>query len=157
MRTAVVLGFLAVLVHLGTQSREQATTFATDYRNPYVYGQPGSGPVKLGDYALALADLHPRGRDVPIQVISKHAWPLPWYLRGLNQVGYHETMPDPGQLEVPIVIVDADILTAHTGEPAVMSLANRQASRYGLHRPVHVVMFVDPMLAKSFRDQAAAR
>ena len=34
------------------------------------------------------------GTTQPVRVISEETWPLPWYLRGLPNVGYWTTVPD---------------------------------------------------------------
>jgi len=84
-----------ILLSLTTASQWQQTELAVylrpgDARNPlaYVHASPDVRKVRpLVDAALA------RGVDGPIRVISSEIWPLPWYLRGLDDVGYWSEPP----------------------------------------------------------------
>jgi len=44
---------------------------------------------------------HPR-----IAVVAADAWPLPWYLRGLQQVGYWQPGQDPGPADFYLTSTD---------------------------------------------------
>jgi uncharacterized protein (TIGR03663 family) len=80
----------AVLFFQFQQTKLVAFLRPADARNPYAYVHSSPDVLKfraLADAALARA---PNGI---IRVISEEYWPLPWYFRGLTQVGYWTTPP----------------------------------------------------------------
>ena len=104
-KCAVVLGLLAAAGQLATQARRAAVTYCADRRNPYVYAQTSPDIRELVGELDALAQAHPQGRHLLVHVIvpGNDYWPLPWYLRGFDQVGWWSQMPsDPF---APVMIV----------------------------------------------------
>jgi uncharacterized protein (TIGR03663 family) len=104
---AVVLA--AAAVHLGMQAYRANFRFAADPRNPWVYAGTSPDLVKLARRVEEIAGVHPdRGRML-VQVVAPGSdyWPLPWYLRRLENVGYYETPPEP--LEAPVIVASADL------------------------------------------------
>jgi predicted membrane-bound mannosyltransferase len=98
---AVALGVLGLLAF---QADRVARAYAADPRNPYAYVH--SSPDVLRFRALADAALR-RSPEGPIRVISEEYWPLPWYLRGMQHVGYW-TRP-PADCDGALVIVSAGL------------------------------------------------
>ena len=94
LRTGGLVAVAFALIALATQFQQAwRASFLrpADQRNPYAYVHSAPDVLKfrpLADAALARAP----GR--PIRVISEEYWPLPWYLRGLPQVGYWPAPPD---------------------------------------------------------------
>ncbi|MFZ5494894.1 MAG: flippase activity-associated protein Agl23 [Verrucomicrobiota bacterium] len=82
---------LAVLVVLFQGEQVRLTSFlrSADERNPYAYVHTSPDVLKLRPLAVAAQT---EGRTV--RIISEEIWPLPWYLRGLSQVGYWTSVPD---------------------------------------------------------------
>lgn len=83
---------LAVIVLWSQALQARLVVFQrpTDERNPYAYVQSSPDVLKfrpLVDRALT--------EDIsgPIYVISEEYWPLPWYFRGLRNVGYWNSVP----------------------------------------------------------------
>lgn len=62
-----------------------------DARNPFAYVHSSADVLKFRPAAEAALAAAP---NQPIRVISEEYWPLPWYFRGLPQVGYWSTPPD---------------------------------------------------------------
>jgi predicted membrane-bound mannosyltransferase len=88
------MGVALAIVVLSTQAFETKRVvfvYPTDARNPYAYVH--SSPDVLKIRALADAALA-RAPGLPVRVISEEYWPLPWYLRGLPQVGYWSAAPE---------------------------------------------------------------
>lgn len=83
---------LAVLVIYMQAGQTWLTAFQrpADERNPYAYVH--SSPDVRKVRVLVEAAL---GRDAahPARVIGEEYWPLPWYLRGLDRVGYWTVAP----------------------------------------------------------------
>ncbi|MEO7600048.1 MAG: hypothetical protein ABIV50_14015, partial [Opitutus sp.] len=81
----------AVLWFQIEQTKLAAFLRPADIRNPYAYVHSSPDVVKLRarvDSVLA------RSPDGVVRVISEEYWPIPWYLRGLVQVGYWAELPD---------------------------------------------------------------
>lgn len=99
---------LAAVVDLGGQSLRGNFRFAADERNPYAYSHTSADCLRLAERMRDLARHHEQGFSMPIYVMSKEYWPLPWYLRAFDRdrVGYWN---DPVDLPpVPVVITDTD-------------------------------------------------
>ena len=62
-----------------------------DARNPFAYVHSSADVLKFRPAAIAALAASP---NRPIRVISEEYWPLPWYFRGLPNVGYWSTPPD---------------------------------------------------------------
>ncbi|MCK4342010.1 MAG: TIGR03663 family protein [Phycisphaerae bacterium] len=137
LRLAVVFMLLiAGVTHLGHQAWQSNTRFFTDPRNPYVYAHPLNDVVKLTAYLDQLARACPPDEPLIIKVMVPNCWPLPWYLRRFEHVGYWETVPaEP----------DADIIIAsHTLQPELdQQLQNDyEIYYYGLRRDETVALYV---------------
>ena len=98
---AVLFAFVALLT-LASQAWRAAFLRPADQRNPYAYVH--SSPDVLKYRAFAEAALV-RAPDQPIRVIGEEYWPLPWYLRGLPNVGYWSAPP--ADCDGALVIVSA--------------------------------------------------
>ncbi len=142
---------MTALVSMPTQAVAVNLRLANDDRNPLRYAHPTRDVVRLGRYVERLAAVHPDGRRMLVQVISRNCWPLPWYLRRLERVGYWEQVP--AELPAPVVIVDAALADAVARErPEDVS------SYYGLRRDQVMVVFVRRALWERFAaSQPAGR
>ncbi len=81
--------------------------YYADARNPYAYVHPNTDVHKIEDRINELAELSPHGRNLQIKVISEEYWPLPWYLRRFENVGYWNEMPD--EPDASVIIVSANL------------------------------------------------
>jgi len=84
---AATLGVLGLLVF---QADRVARAYASDARNPYAYVHSSPDVLKFRAMADAALGRSPGG---PVRVISEEYWPLPWYFRGLDHVGYWTRPP----------------------------------------------------------------
>jgi uncharacterized protein (TIGR03663 family) len=88
----VIVGLLLALAagHLARESYLLNYRFyAYPERNPYVYAQAGSDVVHLAALVERLARASGEGRAMLIHVVTgENYWPLPWYLRAFDRVGY---------------------------------------------------------------------
>ncbi len=87
---------LAGSAQLGWQAYRTSFIFQTDIRNPYVYAQPVPDVVEIKKRAEELAEVHPKKFAMVVKVISadEYYWPLPWYLRRFDNVGYWTKIPE---------------------------------------------------------------
>lgn len=94
LRTGVFAAIPLAAFALATllqQTQRAAFLRPADARNPYAYVHSSPDVRKyraLAEEALRIAP----GR--PIRVISEEYWPLPWYFRGLPNVGYWPAPPE---------------------------------------------------------------
>ncbi len=82
----------AVLLLNVRQGLAVSGRFANDPRNPYAYVPTSSDMLRLEDWLL---DLQRATRPVgiqPLSVVGKYYWPLPWYLRSFEEVGYWDKL-----------------------------------------------------------------
>jgi uncharacterized protein (TIGR03663 family) len=88
----------------GCQAYRAAYVFDADTRNPYVYAHTSTDLLNLADRMEAFAEVHPAGHGMPIYVMAPGSdyWPLPWYLRRFENVGYWEEIP--AKPEAPVLI-----------------------------------------------------
>ena len=98
---------LAGAAHLGWQAVRTSVTFAADQRNPYVYAQTSPDILNLAQAIQSLAEAHPEGHKMPIQVMAPESdyWPLPWYLRQFDHTGWWDHVPV--EPFAPVMIVSA--------------------------------------------------
>lgn len=86
-------------------------TYAADIRNPYVYAHTSSALMRLVERVDQIRAVSPGGVLGPVYIIKPDGdyWPLPWYLRKFDRVGYWQRMP---LLEgIPFIIADPRLQT----------------------------------------------
>ncbi len=104
-RRGLAVGVALVLLTAGSQWRQLDLAVYLrpgDARNLLAYVHPSPDVRKVRPLVEAALSRHP---DLPVRIISPEVWPLPWYLRGLDRVGYW-TEPPP-DCDGALVIVDA--------------------------------------------------
>jgi uncharacterized protein (TIGR03663 family) len=99
---------LAVLAAAGLvtqfyQTRRATGRYASDERNPYAYVPTRADIETLEPWLTQLRTIAPGGTLEPVAVIGTDYWPLPWYLRSFDRIGY---WPGPSEdlTEMPLVI-----------------------------------------------------
>ncbi|MBU6402679.1 MAG: hypothetical protein KGS61_20350, partial [Verrucomicrobia bacterium] len=117
MRRLVAGLLMAGTVHLGWQAWRADSAYCASPSNPYVYAQTSPDLLNLIDRIQALARVSPEGRRMTIKVMAADGdyWPLPWYLREFNRVGWWNRIPpDPF---APVMIVSAKFNAAFDDRP----------------------------------------
>ncbi|MFN0135113.1 MAG: flippase activity-associated protein Agl23 [Phycisphaerae bacterium] len=133
---AVAACFALAIGQLASQAATGSTRFASDNRNPYVYAHPIRSVVELGTFVERVAAAQADGRRTLVHVYMHDAWPLPWYLRRLERVGYWEQPQT--NIDAPIVIADESLaprLDSQLGEQYA-------AYRYGIRPDTRVIVYV---------------
>ena len=113
----VALGCVLAIggAHLARQSYLGSHEYYADPSNPYVYAHPTDDVIRIAERIQALADVHPDGNDMYIEIISPASdyWPLPWYLRSFPNTGWWDEV-DMDVPAAPVIIaspsVEADVL-----------------------------------------------
>ncbi len=101
-RAAFVLLLLLGVGQLAAQASRANLRFYADPRNPYVYAHAVTDVVRLARRVQALATLHADGPALRVHCITPDYWPLPYYLRKLQRVGYWSTIP--ATPDAPVII-----------------------------------------------------
>jgi uncharacterized protein (TIGR03663 family) len=125
------------------QSTQACFKLAADIRNPYVYAHTGMDALKLVD-AVEQAAMLKKGQGmystaIAIAAPASDYWPLPWYLRKYNNVGYWSKVSDiPTAFKPDILIVSAD-----QGDQAERCIGkNAQSNFYGIRPGSLLILFV---------------
>jgi predicted membrane-bound mannosyltransferase len=101
-------------VHLLWQAWLAAGRYSADPRNPYVYAHTGRDVYLIRDRLEALAQAHPDGHNLHIQVFStENLWPLPWYLRSFTRVRWWNGAPDQ-EPPAPVILASPNMEEALT-------------------------------------------
>jgi uncharacterized protein (TIGR03663 family) len=87
LAVAIALATAGTLLH---QTRLTSFLRPADWRNPWAYVHSSPDVLKFRTLVDAARSQSP---GQPIRVISEEYWPLPWYLRGLSEVGYWHAPP----------------------------------------------------------------
>jgi uncharacterized protein (TIGR03663 family) len=144
-KAAVAVVLVAAGVQLAWQAqRANSFKYCANERNPYVYAHTLHSVVELADQLDRLAAIQPQGHRLLIKVMVDNCWPLPWYLRRFDQVGYWEHVPDDP---------DADVILASSKlqpeiEPRLK--CTYQVSQRGLRRDERLAVYIEQSLWDTF-------
>jgi hypothetical protein len=108
---AIVAILLAVGIgNLGCQAYMGTYRYYDDHANPYVYSHTSSDVFKIVSTIEELAEMHKDGKKMYIEVICPGGdyWPLPYYLRSFEKVGYF-TEVDMTTMPAPVIISYASL------------------------------------------------
>jgi len=149
---AIACLLLALGVYqLGQQAYRGSFKYYADTRNPYVYAHTASDIFKLVRQMGEFSEIHPDGHDMLIKVITPDYWPLPWYLRAFNRIGYwHEPIDEP---DAPVVITNTDLEEA----VAARLKGEYQPEYFGLRPEVLITVFVEKTLWDAFIERQTAQ
>jgi uncharacterized protein (TIGR03663 family) len=139
---ALAVLFCAACAHLGWQSWRAIDRFAADPRNPYVYAHTSPDLLRLVQRVKDLSALDPDGKRMLIKVVAGpyEQWPLPWYLRGMERVGYWPRAAEAEPLGgTPVIIASQDNAAA-----VEAALDDRVVSEmYGLRPGVFLTLLIE--------------
>lgn len=104
-----VLGVLLVAGtgQLAAQAARAKGRFCADPRNPYVYAHSGPDVVRLARRISEVAALHGDGPAMRVHFITPEYWPMPYYLRKLQRIGYWSEVP--AAPDAPVMVVSAEL------------------------------------------------
>lgn len=139
-RTVVLVLLAASGGHLAWQAYLANYVYYADSRNPYVYAHPTTEVFTVAKRVQELAQAHPDGRDMDIQVIcpGRDYWPLPWYLRSFRRVGWYQEVPADEPF-APVIIISPSVEAALTKKLYDETpLESRQMYMYLFDKPYYV-------------------
>ena len=107
--TQICLGcfILMTLVFQTQQSIAANQGFENDARLPYAYVSTSRDLVSLEAWLMQLVEMTPEIEDQTVAVVGNGYWPLPWYLRMFNSIGYWD-QPEVNMIDAPFVFVVED-------------------------------------------------
>jgi uncharacterized protein (TIGR03663 family) len=94
LKTALAVLAAACLVTQFQLTRRATGRFASDDRNPYAYVPTRGDIEKLESWLEQLRKVSPNDSLEPVGVVGGDYWPLPWYLRSFEQIGYWQDPPE---------------------------------------------------------------
>jgi len=136
-----VLVLLAVVGFwgLGRETRQTCFIHPADARNPLAYSPSSEDIENLVSSVAQLKSKYPNNSANFIQVVSPDYWPLPWYLRRLEPVGYWNEIPP--AITGDIVITSPDFLPALRAKVG----SGWKTAYFGLRSDVLVVVLSKPV------------
>jgi predicted membrane-bound mannosyltransferase len=146
-------GLVLATAQLGLQAWRSSFVLYEDRRNPYVYAHAVSDVRELADRVEGLTRTQPRRHPVLIAVASPGSdyWPLPWYFRRLNQVGWYSDLT---------TAPDADVFVASpkfkTALDAKLGKTHRMVGFFGLRPGTFLQLFVRSDLWRDYVERAQA-
>ncbi len=161
VRSRALLALVAVLfcvacMQLAGQDWRANFSVPADTRNPYAYAQTSTDFLRMVRRVADLGAVHPDAQRMRVAVIAGpyEQWPLPWYLRGMPQVGYWPAAHEAGALAGTPVIVASQANAA-----AVESvIGDRYVSEfYGLRPGVLLTLYIERPLWDRFLARRASR
>ncbi len=112
-RIPAVAVVVLIVAWQSVQSRRAAFRFATDMRTPYAYVPTTRDAERMADWLNDLAGDFPILNSEPVTVAGAAYWPLPWYLRQFDSVGYWETLPADANTR-PLILLVSSAEAPHT-------------------------------------------
>jgi len=87
--------------------------YYADPRNPYVYGHSSTDVFQVARHLEEIAKIHPDKENMRLDIISldSDVWPLPWYLRSLDNgnIGWYSEIPTDYK-PAPLIIATPEVL-----------------------------------------------
>jgi uncharacterized protein (TIGR03663 family) len=140
---------VAACAHLGWQSWRAIDRYAADPRNPYAYAHTSPDVLRLVQRVTDLAAIDADHDRMLVRVVAGpyEQWPLPWYLRRMERVGYWPRAADAGPFEgTPVIVASQEnvgALEAALGDKYISEM-------YGLRPEVFLTVFIERGLWERF-------
>ncbi|QNN23685.1 TIGR03663 family protein [Planctomycetales bacterium ZRK34] len=102
-KAIVILALAAAAGQLADKAYQTNFRFYADARSPWVYAHPTRDVFRIAERAQQIAEVSGQGDQMVIRVIDDgNYWPLPYYLRTFEHVGFLPRVPE--KLEGPFII-----------------------------------------------------
>ena len=141
-RALLAIVLLAACGRLAFQTWLANFKYPADPRNPYVYAQTSPDFLRLVTRVTGVSSVHPNRERMLVAVVAGpyEQWPLPWYLRRMERVGYWTSVAEVGPLDrMPFIVAAPDLADA-----VAASLGDRYVSEYyGLRPGVLLTVFIE--------------
>ncbi len=88
LKVIVSILFFGILFQQTRITRYATGRFASDARNPYAYAPTSRDVESIQQWMKELKKELPQEALEPVAVVGTEYWPLPWYLRDFEAIGY---------------------------------------------------------------------
>jgi uncharacterized protein (TIGR03663 family) len=148
IRISLLTFFAAGIFHLSWLSWQANYRYEADHLNPYVYVHTSTDFLNLVERIHDLAAVSPDGQSMFVQVVTDPyaMWPLPWYLRDFDRVGYWTSATEALQTPQPAVV----ITTPEMEEALAGRLQDFQGEFYGLRPSALLLVYIQRDLWDDF-------
>jgi uncharacterized protein (TIGR03663 family) len=145
MKCVAALLMLGAAAQLASQAWRAGGTFSADAGNPYVYAQTSEDFLELVERLEGLARAHPQSHRVHVQVFAPGGdyWPLPWYLRRFEQVGWWSELDS--ESPAPVMILSTQF-TSRLEE----NKSHQAAGLFQLRPGVFLALYVEGDLWRAY-------
>lgn len=133
----LTLLFVLLIAFQTNQSVGAAHRFHSDERTPYAYVPTSPDVERLSAWLTPISAGESAFREEPAFVVGRQYWPLPWYLRDFERVGYVDQVP-PNASRVPLLLI---VLTPNAPEFHALTESHEIFYR-GLRHEVMVAVLV---------------
>jgi uncharacterized protein (TIGR03663 family) len=109
LKTTIAVALSALTLQLSWQACRAGFVFSANPSNPYVYAQTTPDLLPLIERIEGISKVAPTGFDTVVKVVAPDSdyWPMPWYLRRFNQIGWYDRLPqDPF---APVMVVSSKL------------------------------------------------
>ena len=113
-----------------------------DDQLPYVYAHTKRQMLAMLDEIDRLARKNGTGGDTGIAIVSPDYWPLPWYFRDYNKVGYYQQIVPTNEAIIIGSMAQADQLKASYGDRYEQVNSGADGGAYPLRPGVDLVLYV---------------
>jgi uncharacterized protein (TIGR03663 family) len=129
----------ALCLVAGNQTKTLAFDHPSDEKNPLAYAHTGDDLLRLAPRLEKLAAERQLAQPL-IAVVAADPWPLPWYLRHFQKVGFWQPGQDPGPADFYLTSPEAaESIEAH--------LKDRYLEFFGLRPEVLLLLWSPPLQA----------
>jgi uncharacterized protein (TIGR03663 family) len=144
-RLAMTVLLVAGATQLAAQAWQASSDYEADLRNPYVYSPTSPDVLELVGTLDRIASVAPEKHNLPIQVMAANGeyWPLPWYFRNFNHVGWYGSVPEAPF--APVIIASPELRP-----PFETSKTHQSVQIFGLRPNVFLEMYVQPELWQTY-------
>jgi uncharacterized protein (TIGR03663 family) len=132
----LAIGILAGTAQLGRQAQRAAFRFSGDERVPYCYSHASPDALFLAHRIQRAYQLVPAPETPWVLFATEAYWPLPWYLRSIENVGYWQTLPE--RHDAPILVLD----TKQSASIEATLMQTHMASLVGLRPGVLLALWI---------------
>ena len=107
-----ILALIALLMVFDLSRQSSLVTaeeFCVSDRNPYAYVQPYFDVEDLSERITEISIIEGNKYQMPVHFLTPEYWPLPWYLKKFENVGYWEKeVPEINSEKFPVIVTTPD-------------------------------------------------
>ena len=108
-KVIALIGVLMIIDLCRQSTLVNAEEFCVSDRNPYAYVQPFYDLEDLSVRIEEISKLEGQEYKMPIHFFTPEYWPLPWYLKKFEKVGYWEKeVPEINPEKMPVIVTTPD-------------------------------------------------